>query len=58
MISPSYLVFYPENKRVLKYRQMEFVSHMKNQHTQTNPTMMMMKRTSSKGSTYKTRNLI
>ena len=36
--SPAYLVFYPEDNRVLKYRLIKFISNVTNQQTQTDPT--------------------
>ena len=36
--SPAYLVFYPENNRVLKHRLIKFISNVRNQQTQTYPT--------------------
>ena len=36
--SPAYLVFYPENNRVLKDRLIKFISNVTNQQTQTYPT--------------------
>ena len=36
--SPSYLVFYPGNKRVLKHRVVKFITKMTNQLIQTYPT--------------------
>ena len=36
--SPAYLVFYPENNRVLKHRLIKFISNVTNQQTQTCPT--------------------
>ena len=36
--SPSYLVFYPRNKRVLKHRLVKFITKMTNQQTPTYPT--------------------
>ena len=36
--SPAYLVFYPEDNRVLKHRLIKFISNVTNQQTQTYPT--------------------
>ena len=36
--SPSYLVFYPRNKRILKHRLVKFITKMTNRETQTYPT--------------------
>ena len=36
--SPAYLVFYPEDNRVLKHRLLKFISNVTNQQTQTYPT--------------------
>ena len=35
--SPAYLVFYPEDNRVLKHRLIKFISNVTNQQTQTYP---------------------
>ena len=36
--SPAYLVFYPENDRVIKHRLIKFISNVTNQQIQTYPT--------------------
>ena len=36
--SPAYLVFYPEDNRVLKHRLIKFICNVTNQQTQTYPT--------------------